>query len=655
MNQYRLLKKAECRITDPFWDRYIGLVKTAVIPYQWEILNDRIPDSEPSHAIRNFKIAAGLEEGHFYGEVFQDSDVAKWLEAVGNILMLSRDEELERQADAVIEIIRQAQEQDGYLDTYFTIEAPDQKWTNVLECHELYCAGHFIEAAVAYYRATGKAKIRDIAIRLADHICDVFGDGEGQLHGYPGHQEIEIALLRLSDLTGDDRYLEMAGYFLDTRGTNSFFEQEFERRGRICFWNKAEEAEPNRRYNQFSYRHYNQFHLPVREQKEAVGHAVRAVYMYTAMADLAGRTEDRELLAACDALWSDIVNKQMYLTGGIGATHSGEAFTGPYDLPNDTNYAETCASIGLIFFAGRMLKSKVDRTYGDVIDRALYNTVLGGMNYEGNRFFYVNPLEVVPENCASNPERNHVKPVRQNWFACACCPPNIARMIAGLWEYIYTAAENTVYVHMFIGSESEIKLDGGTLKIRQTTQYPWEGCINFQVQGRQDQGSAVLAIRIPEWSRQFELFIDNRSVDAAVRPDGYLYLEQDFSAGVEIRLVLDMKPRLVQAGREVHYTAGRAAIVRGPLIYCLEQADNGRYLNQLSLDADGPLGEIQTERWNGCIMIEAKGYRREYKNAPDMLYSSYDAKDRPVSVLAVPYFLWNNRGPGEMQVWVRVK
>ncbi len=441
-------------------------------------------------------------EGHFYGQVFQDSDVYKWLEAVGNVLMLGRDEKLEAQADSVIDIIARAQQPDGYLDTYFIIEEPDKRWTNVLECHELYCAGHFIEGAVAYYLATGKEKVYETALRLADHIDSVFGPEEGKLHGYPGHQEIEMALLRLCDVSGDERYQKLAQYFIDARGTNRFFEEEFERRGSRCFWTGEKVEEPNRWFNQFPYNYYNQFHLPVRKQKKAVGHAVRGVYMYAAMADLAWRLKDRELFDAGKAVWNNIVERQLYITGGIGATHSGEAFTADYDLPNDTNYSETCASIGLIFFAQKMLQTEAEGVYGDVIEQALYNTVLGGMNYEGNRFFYVNPLAVVPKACADNTERNHVKPVRQKWFACACCPPNIARLIAGLWKYIYTVKANCVYVHLYMGNESSVKLGDCTLHLTQETNYPWDGKVALKVKADTPEPLEI-ALRIPRWSHEY--------------------------------------------------------------------------------------------------------------------------------------------------------
>lgn len=654
MSDYRLLKKNECEIKDSFWSYYIDLVREKVIPYQWEILNDRIEDAEPSHAIDNFRIAAGEMEGHFYGEVFQDSDVSKWLEAVGNILMLERDEKLEAQADSVIDIIAKAQDESGYLDTYFLIEAPEKKWTNVLECHELYCAGHFIEGAVSYYLATGKKKVFDVAVKLADYLCDVFGKEEGKMHGYPGHQEIEIALLKLYDVTGSEKYFELAQYFIDTRGTNRFFEEEFEKRDRICQWTKAKVEEPNRWYNQFPYSYYNQFHLPVRRQKEAVGHAVRGVYMYTAMADIASRTKEKELFDACKNIWNNIVQKQLYITGGIGATHSGEAFTTAYDLPNDTNYSETCASIGLVFFAQKMLKNEVNRTYADVMEQALYNTILGGMNYEGNRFFYVNPLEVVPETCYGNTERNHVKPVRQKWFSCACCPPNIARTLAGLWQYIYTADEDTAYVHLYIGNESKIRLSEYTLCVRQTTEYPWNGNITLDVSADTDEPLTV-ALRIPAWSgEQFVITVDGVCHEVSAQPNGYVYLKQNWNGNHRIVLELVMKPELIQANRRVHYNGGRAALVCGPVVYCLEEEDNGRYLNQIMVDAKSEWKEKEGTLGGRSRILEGRGWREQMRTDQESLYHVYSEDREEIAVTAVPYFLWNNRSEGEMQVWMRV-
>ncbi|MCP1110293.1 glycoside hydrolase family 127 protein [Ohessyouella blattaphilus] len=653
MEKYRLIDKTECTINDSFWNRYTALVRESVIPYQWEILNDRIPDSEPSHSIRNFKIAAGTLTGEFYGEVFQDSDVYKWLEAVGNVLLLERNQDLEAKADEVICIIEEAQEADGYLNTYYSIMEPDKKWTNVLECHELYCAGHFIEGAISYFRATGKDRVLKIAFRLANHIETVFGPEEGKLHGYPGHQEIEIALLRLYEVTGTKRYLDLAKYFIDTRGTNDFFEQEFEKRDRICFWNKAKEQYPNRRYNQFSYKNYNQFHLPVRQQKEATGHAVRAVYMYTAMADLAAKTEDKELFAACKELWENIVSKQLYITGGIGSTPSGEAFTLGYDLPNDTNYSETCASIGLMFFAQKMLLSEANRTYADVIEQALYNTVLGGMNDQGNRFFYVNPLAVVPENCKASTERNHVKPVRQKWFACACCPPNIARTLPSLWQYAYTADKDTVYSHLFMGSEAEIKLGEGSLEIKQETNYPWSGKIKYQVKSK-GRDRATLAIRIPSWAPAYTVKVAGQEVSAEVADNGYVYLSEDFANGLEIEVELKMTARILKSNKNVHYNLGRVAVTRGPIVYCLEEADNGKYLDLIEFDPSEPIEEVPSKHWSGVTELKAAGVREAAAEESE-LYQDYQGQKETTEIQMVPYFLWNNRTPGEMLTWMRVK
>ena len=653
MENNRVLKKAECLIASPFWDRYIRLVKEEVIPYQWDILNDRLPDAEPSHAIDNLRIAAGEMEGHFYGQVFQDSDVYKWLEAVGNILMLERDPELEKQADGVIDIIEKAQEEDGYLNTYYTIEAPDKKWSNLLECHELYCAGHFIEGAVAYYKATGKEKIYQIACRLADHLVRTFGPGEDQIHGYPGHQEIELALLRLYDLSGEESYLRLAEYFIDTRGTNDFFEQEFERRDHFSFWAEKKTEDPNQYYNQYPYTYYNQFHKPVREQEEAVGHAVRGVYMYTAMADLAARTEDARLLEACRKLWENITKRQMYITGGIGSTPSGEAFTMDFDLPNDTNYSETCASIGLIFFAERMLRAETDSVYADVMEQALYNTVLGGMNYEGNRFFYVNPLESVPKVCRENPQRYHVKPIRQKWFACACCPPNIARLIGGLWEYIYTASEDRVNVHLYIAGQADVRLQDGTLHIRQETAYPLDGSVRFEVQADTEK-EVALALRIPRWAKHYAVTLAGEKVQPDAVENGYAVFRRNWKEKTEIRLELEMKAQFIAANRNIHYDLGRAAIIRGPLVYCLEEADNGPRLDEIILDTSCELQEEKTSDWNGTVELTAQGWRIHVPDTEE-LYMPYQSRKERVQVKAIPYYLWNNRGEGEMQVFTRAE
>lgn len=435
----------QIQIQDKFWDRYIHLVKDVLIPYQWDILNDRIDGVEKSHCIQNFRIAAGEADGDFEGAVFQDTDAAKWLEAVAYALEISPDKDLERLADETIDLIGRAQCEDGYLNTYFTIKAPNLRWTNLKEGHELYTAGHMIEAAVAYYEATGKKTFLHIVERFADLICRVFGPEEGKCHGYPGHQEIELALIRLYRVTGREDYRRLAKYFIDQRGVgeNYFLAEEKEDGYRQIF---PEFAGYDTKYSQS--------HLPVREQRTAEGHAVRAVYMYCAMADLAGLYQDEGLMQACRNLWEDMVRRRMYITGSIGSSGILERFTTDYDLPNNCNYSETCASIGLALFGRRMAQLTRDASYMDTAERALYNTVLSGIAQDGKSFFYVNPLEVWPDNCMERTSKEHVKPVRQTWFGVACCPPNIARTLASMGQYIYFTDGDTLYVNLWSWREA---------------------------------------------------------------------------------------------------------------------------------------------------------------------------------------------------------
>ena len=461
------LSLRKVQVTDDFWKNEMELVRKEVIPYQWEALNDRIPDADPSFSMRNFKVAGKLNrkrrkegdayrpvkwplefqplpedmdhlEDRFYGCLFQDSDFSKWIEAVGYSLTQHPDPQLEATADEAIDIVCAAQLENGYLDTYYIINDQDQIFTNLKDNHELYCFGHLTEGAVAYYQATGKDKLLKAAERYADYISSCFGPEEGKKKGYPGHEIAEMALVRLYEQTGEKKYLELSRFFVDQRGTRPYYFDE-EQPDRV---KKGQEAEE--RYA------YNQAHRPVRQQDEAVGHAVRAVYLYSGMADVARLTGDESLYAACERLWENMTRKKMYITGGIGATNLGEAFSFNYDLPNDLAYAETCASIGLVFFAKRMLQIKADSRYADVMEKALYNGVLSGMALDGKSFFYVNPLESLPEACHKDERKFHVKPVRQKWFGCACCPPNIARLVSSISTYAYTQSEDTLYFHLYM-------------------------------------------------------------------------------------------------------------------------------------------------------------------------------------------------------------
>lgn len=651
----RALNLQEVQITGGFWKKYQELVIDRVIPWQWELLNDRVEGVEKSHAIENMKMAAGLCTGEFHGFVFQDSDLYKWLEAVGNVLQLGPNPELEAKADEAISYIAAAQLEDGYLNTYYQLGEPDKKWTNVLECHELYCAGHLIEAAVAYYRGTGKNTILQVAKKFADHIDSLFGPEEGKMHGYPGHEEIELALIKLFDLTGEERHLRLAAYFINTRGTNNFFEEEAEKRGYISHWTKAVETTENRHYNQFPSNEYNQYDKPVRELTRATGHAVRAVYLYTAMAHLAGHTSEEGLFRACKRLWENIVQKQMYINGSIGSTHSGEAFSREYDLPNDTNYSETCASLGLMFFSLRMLENEADSRYADVIEHALYNTVLAGMGNDGRHFFYVNPLEMFPENCKKNPERNHIKTQRPGWYACACCPPNIARTIADLGHYIYAAEEkeNRVYVNQFIGSTAAFSMGGQKVQIQMETDMPWGGRTELLVQ---TEGKVELAVRMPRWAgngnESCRLVLNGTKLQAA-SVNGYQIVEMEAGEN-RITLTFEMQPILVAADRRVSYDAGKAALMRGPLLYCLEGVDNGEHLAELRLLADSSF-ETEAARLAGdeAVVIHAEGIRVKGAESEE-LYRAFRMVKEETGLTAIPYYLWNNRGESEMEVWLPV-
>lgn len=637
-------------IQDDFWSPYISLVRDVVVPYQWEALNDRIEGTEPSRAIHNFKIAAGLEQGEFYGMVFQDSDVSKWLEAVGYLLALQPDRELEKVADDIIEIIAKAQHEDGYLNTYFTLKEPNGRWSNLAECHELYTAGHLIEAAVAYSSATGKKLLLNVACKLADCIDEAFGPEEGKIKGYDGHQEIELALMKLYRTTGQDKYLRLARFFLDERGKlPHFYDQEYDRRNGATHFKSLRMAKD---------KSYSQAHLPVRLQQTAEGHAVRVVYMLSGMADVAAETGDESLLQACRTLWHNIVSKRMYITGSIGSMAHGESFTLDYDLPSDTAYAETCASIGLIFFAQRMLRIEPKSEYADIMERALYNTVIGGMSRDGKHFFYVNPLEVWPEGNSKNRNFDHVKTERQRWFGCACCPPNIARLLASLGSYIYSVKENTAFVHLYIGSQVQFELADQMVQLVQNSELPWEGNIRFEV-GLQRAARFTLALRIPEWSELPEISVNGKSIQIANEQwkDGYVHLDREWLPGDIVHLVLPMTTHFMKGNPLIRETIGKVSLQRGPMVYCLEEADNGPHLHRMIIEPDEQSqSSFDDSLLGGLQTITVPAYRIRDDGWKDKLYqANVDVRLEPATARFIPYFAWANRGAGEMRVWISEK
>jgi hypothetical protein len=670
----RPLSLKDIQITDEFWKNEMELVRKEVIPYQWEALNDRVKGAAPSYCMRNFKVAGKmnsekkrlgekyvepaytfrgfealpenpdkLDDDKFYGFVFQDTDFSKWIEAVGYSLTQHPDKELEKIADEAIDIVCAAQQEDGYLDTYYIINGKDKIFTNLRDHHELYCFGHLTEGAVAYYEATGKDKLLKAAERFADYIDNYFGADEGKCKGYPGHEIAEMALVRLYEATGNKRYLDLSAFFIEERGRKPYY---FDTEEHPDIRDKSPEK---LRYM------YNQAHLPVRQQDEATGHAVRAVYLYSGMADIARLKNDDTMFEACERLWNNIVDKKMYITGGIGATHLGEAFSFEYDLPNDTAYAETCASIGLVFFARRMLEMKPDAKYANVMERALYNGILSGMALDGKSFFYVNPLEVNPEACHKDERKFHVKPVRQKWFGCACCPPNIARLLSSIGSYAYTENEDTLFIHLYIGSTISKKLKDKEVDININSNFPWSGDVNIKVRAKDTDFK--LAIRLSDWCEGYGLK-DKGSFNIEEK-DGYLYISKSWAEEDEIAISFDMEPRLIAASDKVREDIGKVAVIRGPVVYCMEEKDNGSDLHMLKVkpDTDFELNDFNIEGTK-VKKIQVKGKRilktKNTGNKEGLYHILGKVEEENVTLTYIPYYTWANRGENEMQVWTNL-
>lgn len=636
------LKKVS--IHDSFWSKHVDLVRNAIILYQWEAMNDRIPDAESSHCLENFKIAAGRAKGDFYGAVFQDTDVAKWLEAVGFSLACYSDEVLEKTADEVIDLIADAQCEDGYINTYFTIKEPDKRWTDLCEGHELYTAGHLMEAAVAYYEGTGKRKFLDCMCKFADLICDTFGTEEGKIHGYPGHEEVEIGLIKLARVTGNKKYMDQAKYFVDARGVGeNYFMKEMSRPDYKMIFPEFADYTPA----------YSQSHKPVREQTTAEGHAVRAVYLYCAMADLAEAYQDEGLLKACKTLWNNIVEKRMYLTGGIGSSGHLERFTVDYDLPNEYNYSESCASIGLALFGLRMAQITGESQYMDVAERALYNTVLAGIALDGKSFFYVNPLEVWPPACMEGTSKKHVKPIRQKWFGVACCPPNIARTLASLGQYVYSQKpeKKELYVNLFVSNETELDWNKDKIFVKLQTEFPWVNTYSLEVKNVPADGMDLM-LRVPDYAQDYQVKADGNIYEENKESEkGYRRVHVEKDTKVEVSFAAPAK--FVYANPQVRADSGKVAIVRGPLVYCLEEIDNSQNLPAIFVDTDEPLKEEKSDLFGGIVTVKAKGKKIVEASVSDSLYSGEKPQLEDVELTAIPYPYWNNRGEGEMLVWMK--
>ena len=615
-----------------FWGRWIETVRQTTAP----ILRRRCEDAgmyeqiDPDRPVP--KETVPLKHGaNTSAQRFWDSDFGKIIETAAYCLVRERDPALEKLVDDIVDIYARLQLPDGYMNSWFQRMRPGKRWTNMRDDHELYCAGHMLEGAVAYFQATGKRKLLDIMLRYLEHIRGVIGTGPGQKPGYPGHQEIELALVRLYRLTGDRTHLDLARYFIDQRGQDpKFFELEAQARG----------EKPGEWYQKTP--EYNQWHAPVREQDKVVGHAVRAMYMYSGMADVAAEFGDDSLRVALERLWADLVGKRLYVTGGMGPSAYNEGFTEDYDLPNESAYAETCASVGLVFWARRMLEMSLEGRYGDMMEQALYNGALAGISLDGSVFFYENPLES---------RGNHH---RWKWHRCPCCPPNIARLLASIGTYAYAEGQGELAVHLYGESEATLDIGAGKVRVAQRTRYPWEGDVEFTITPDQPR-SFALSLRIPAWSHATQIAVNGVQLDpATLTTEGYARIERAWQPGDTVRLRLGLAVQRLHANPNVRQDAGRVALRRGPIVYCLEGVDNSVPLNSIALPPQAELqATFEAGLLDGVIVLQGTATVVKSEGWGEELYRPQPAPTEPVQIRAVPYFAWDNRAPGEMLVWLR--
>ncbi len=628
------LPLAAVRFTGGLLGERIERVGTVTLLRQWDALNDRIPGAPPSHAVRNLRIAAGDEEGAFDGLCFQDSDVAKWLEAACYRASFAPDPTLAAAMDELVDLYERAQEADGYLHTYTQLKPEAERWDNLRDLHELYCFGHFIEAAVAHGEVTGSPRLLAVATKLADLIDRTFGPGPGQIRAYPGHPELELALVKLARATGDQKYQDLAEFFVRERGRSpQFFVEEAQRR--------QETVPPVWAY--FDGQAYWQAHVPVTEQTEPRGHAVRAVYLYAAMADLARETGATDLRESGERLWRETVAKHLYIIGGIGADGpGGENFSAPYDLPDDRSYAETCAAIGLMMWARRLLDLSLDAGYTEVMERALYNNVLAGLSQDACHYFYVNPLAVNPGETRRRYDCKMVKTQRVPWFGCACCPPNVARLLSSLGHYAVSRTPAGLALHLF----TPLRVEHGDWRIEMQAAYPWSEQVEIRVVAA-PAGEAELAFRSADaaWAL-------NDAPVTVVPTHGYLRLTRRWQPGDRLTAELPLPVRRVRAHPRVTSAAGRVALMRGPVVYAVEEQDHGPGLSSLGLRREAPLhARWDGEAWGGVTVLTGEAVR---ETDPKTLYQSDLAPTlETVPLRAIPYAWWGNRGEGEMRIWLR--
>ena len=611
----------EVQVRDGFWTPRLEINRTVTIPYCFE-------KCEETDRISNFEKAAGLKQGKFEGIYFNDSDVYKVMEGAAYSLQVHPEAMVRLYLDKLIAIMAGAQWEDGYLYTFYSVpqKQPEKRWTNEKDMHEQYCMGHMLEAAVAYYQATGNKSFLDIATRCADYICQTFGPGKRT--DPSGHEEIEIGLCRLYRVTGDGKYLDTAKFLLDQRG----------RMG-----NRGPKGDGK------LYGEYAQDHIPVVEQTQAVGHSVRALYLYTGMADVAALTGNMDYIKAIDTIWNDAVGTKLYVTGGIGAAAGSEGFGGHYELPNPTAYCETCASIANIFWNHRMFLMSGDAKYLDVLERTLYNAALSGVAMQGDRFFYPNVLESTGGS------------ERSPWFGCACCPSNVARFIPSVPGYAYACKGDDVYVNLFVGGQATIRTASNRVIIKEETEYPWKGDMKIAVEPERS-GVFAVCVRIPGWARnepvpgdlyKFEdsaadqpsLKVNGKRVTPSVEK-GFARIERQWQKGDTIELSLPMPVRRVIAHPEVKADQGKVALQRGPIVFCLEGPDNdGKVLNLLIPDNTRIKAEYKPALLNGVMVLTGKAQVAKRMTGGGVVVAGTR------SFTAIPYYAWAHRGLAPMTVW----
>lgn len=631
MSRYAPVPFSQIKLEGQFWHERLDTVLERTVPSQHRKLGeygilDSLKLPNPPPPLRFPRHANG-----FTVQVFWDSDVGKWIEAASYALAHRRDADIEAKIEAAVTDLENAQAPDGYLNCWYLGREPEKRWTNLRDNHEMYNAGHLLEGAIAYFQATGRRRFLDIMERYLEHIYATFGTGAGQRRGYDGHEEIELALMKLYYLTRERKHLDFATYMINERGRQSPHYFDVERDAR-------DGGDTGQRYVFGNYE-YSQSHKPVREQEKVVGHAVRAMYLYTAMADLAAELGDAALKHACEVLWDDVIETKMYVTAGLGPSAHNEGFTHDFDLPNQTAYAETCASVALIFWAQRMLHLDLDGKYADVLELAMFNGALSGLSRDGQHYFYANPLE------------SDGSPTRWDWHTCPCCTMNVSRLVASVGSYFLSTAPDGVVFHLYGGIASEVQVAGTNVSLREISNYPWSGDIAIHVDPEVPSAFDV-KLRVPAWCTGARIEVNGQAVDLEIER-GYATVRRTWEKGDRIALTLPMHPERLFAHPGVIMDAGRVALKRGPLVYCLEEVDNpGGSVQRLKLPRNSELRtEVRSDLFDGVVTIKADATaidEGEFK----LLYRTTPPKESQSTLTAVPYFLWANREQGSMVVWV---